>query len=52
MAGLILTSQVTELFLAYFTGLLGARLILVQETNPRAASWLELSDGWGARSVF
>ena len=52
MVGLFLTSQVTELFLAYFTGLLGVRLILVQETNPLAAAWLGVSDVWEARSVF
>ena len=39
----------TELFQAYLTtGLLGVRLILVQETNL-LADWLADSDGWNTR---
>jgi len=47
------TSQLTELFRAYLTGLLGLRLILVQETNllPAAAP-LEVSDGWESLSAL
>ena len=43
--GPFLTSQVTELFQAYLTGLLGVRLILVRETNLLAAGLAD-PDGW------